>query len=430
MMVGSFLFYDGTIGVLSRDMDAALRAVSTRLSNTFQSLGGAAGQVELQILLNDDQEVDTEVYALLGPNFDVIMGNLSEWRGTMTLDRLMDRELMRTGRPALCRLLAHRLPDGTILVVGRKMEDRQEIERLVVRSLLAGGGLVVLLAFIGAAMVRNMFNRQIAAVRKTAAGVDAGNFSLRIPVTEDAHDEFSQLSRDINHMLERIQHLMDGVRQVSNAIAHDLRTPLGSLRGKLDMALRSGRDRDDMVEAVQEAMDGIDGLIALFEKLLLIAEVESGANRHAFQPVALSAIITDMAEMFDAMAEEKDVHLEVDLEGLPEAVGDRDLLATAVANLISNALKYTGPGGRVRLSCVEKPGQVAIVVEDNGPGIPAHERGNVVKRFYRLDVARSQPGSGLGLSLVTAVANMHHGALVLEDANPGLRACIVLPCRG
>jgi signal transduction histidine kinase len=179
--------------------------------------------------------------------------------------------------------------------------------------------------------------------------------------------------------------------------------------------------------AAATAIVGIDELILVFEKLLRIAEAESGACRQTFEAVPLAPIIADVAELYDAMAEEQGMTLLTDVEGAPLVLGDKNLLAGAMANLVDNALKYAGAAATIRLRVVERRNEVILSVQDNGPGIPAAERSKVVERFYRLDAGRSQPGNGLGLPMVTAVATLHGGRLLLDDGAPGIIASIVLP---
>jgi signal transduction histidine kinase len=221
--------------------------------------------------------------------------------------------------------------------------------------------------------------------------------------------------------------LMDGVRHVSNAIAHDLRTPLSRVRSTLDDALRHNNSPSVLSEAAHSAIDGIDDLILVFNKLLQIAEAESGMRTASFEAVDLARILRDIVELYDAAAEESRVQLRIASESPVWASGDRDLLASAVASLIDNAIKYAGGGATVEVSAQAEPQGVVISVQDNGPGIPIDELPRVTERFYRLDQARSLPGNGLGLAIVAAIAQLHAGQLRLEDGNPGLRASIFLP---
>ena len=220
---------------------------------------------------------------------------------------------------------------------------------------------------------------------------------------------------------------MDGVRNVSNAIAHDLRTPLGRIRSLLDEALRHEANVERLSTAANNAIRQIDDLTVVFDKLLQIAEAESGTRRQSFEPVALKEIVTDVVEFYDAAAEAKGIRLTIGIEGEPTTLGDKDLLASATANLVDNALKYAGSESTVRVRAVQDRNTVSIVVQDDGPGIPADEREKVMTRFYRGDQSRTLPGNGLGLPIVTSISHLHSGTFALEDASPGLRARIVLP---
>lgn len=423
----SILFYFGTVGVLAHGIDAKLRSRSDRLAGRFAEQGVAGVESEIRRLLEDGVDSDTEVYLVETPAGQGLVGNLTAWPAATTpFDRLTDQDVVRAGRPSVSRLLPRRLPDGNVLVVGRDMQDLTEIRQLVWRALGTGGAFAVQLAIGGAFLFRRQVERRIATIRQTARKIETGNLGLRIPVS-GLPDEFSRLAQDINHMLDWIQSLMDGVQHVSNAIAHDLRTPLGRIRGQLDEALRPGNSEEHLAKAASSAIGAIDDLTIVFDKLLQIAEAESGTRRRSFERVALRPIVTDVAELYDAMAEDKGITLISAVEDEPATFGDRDLLASAVANLVENALKYAGKGATVRLRAATCAGRVLVDVQDDGPGVPAELRPKLAERFFRVDSSRNEPGNGLGLSLVTAIASVHGGTLVLEDAAPGLLARLELP---
>src|SRR5215469_14510117 len=427
MSVISAAFYFGTVGVLERSTDAKLLSISTRLARHFESRGEEGLRQEIQQLLVDGIDQDTEVYLLVAPDGRKIVGNIFGWtQKSAPLDSLTDLAVMRNGRPSYSRLLPRLLPDGWILVVGRDLQDQREIERLVWHSLLAGGAVALLLAIGGALLFRRQLEHRVGAIRRTALEIEAGDLSRRIPVSE-VDDEFARLNRDINHMLDRIEHLMDGVRHVSNAIAHDLRTPLARIRSRLEEALSSGNSMAQLAGTARFAIQQVDELIRMLDRLLQIAEAESGARRQSFAPVPLASVLSDVVELYDASAEAEGITLVSKVEGRPIALGDKNLLTSALANLIANALKYAGIGSTVQVLAIEDRDTVSIVVQDDGLGIPPAERVRVVDRFYRLDHSRSLPGNGLGLSIVTAIASLHWGKLELADAFPGLLARVVLP---
>ena len=426
MSVISAAFYFGTVGVLERSTDGKLLSLSKRLADHFESRGAEGLRHEIQQLLVDGIEQDTEVYLLVAPDGRKIVGNIFGWtQKSAPLNNLTDMAVMRSGRPSFSRLLPRLLPDGSILVVGRDLQDQREIERLVWHSLLAGGAVALLLAIGGALLFRRQLEHRVGAIRRTALEIEAGDLSRRIPIP-DVEDEFARLNRDINRMLDRIEHLMDGVRHVSNAIAHDLRTPLGRIRSRLEEALSPG-DSAELAGTARFAIQQVDELIQMLDRLLQIAEAESGARRQSFAPVLLASVLSDVVELYDATAEAEGITLTSEIEGQPVALGDKNLLTSALANLIDNALKYAGSGSTVQVRAIEERDAVSLVVQDDGPGIPPIERARVVDRFYRLDQSRSLPGNGLGLSIVTAIASLHWGNLDLADASPGLIARIVVP---
>jgi signal transduction histidine kinase len=427
MSVISAAFYFGTVGVLERSTDAKLQSLSKRLAEHFESRGDEGLQQEIEQLLVDGIEQDTEVYLLIAPDGQRLVGNIYGWtQKNAPLDSLTDLAVIRNGRPSLSRLLPRLLPDDSILVVGRDLQDQREIERLVWHSLLAGGAVALLLAIGGALLFRRQLEHRVGAIRRTALEIEAGDLSRRIPIS-DIEDEFVRLNRDINRMLDRIEHLMDGVRHVSNAIAHDLRTPLGRIRSRLEEALRPGDSMAQLADTARFAIQQVDELIQMLDRLLQIAEAESGARRQSFAAVPLASVLSDVVELYDATAEVERITLISDVRGDPVALGDKNLLMSAVVNLVDNALKYAGSGATVRVRATGDRDTVSIVVQDNGPGIPPAERSRVVDRFYRLDQSRNLPGNGLGLSIVTAIASLHWGKLYLDDAAPGLLARIVLP---
>jgi len=427
MALVAAVFYYGTVVVLNHQIDRKLVALSQRLTDRLETRGLGWLQQAIQQLLDDGLETDTEVYGLVDPEGRTLVGNLAGWTARRSpRDRLSTQRVTRNGRASTSRLLPHPLPNGATLVVGRDVEDMHALEQVVWHALTVGGAVACGLAFGGALLFRWQIERRIGTIRHTARAIEIGDLSRRIPIT-GREDEFARLSRDINRMLDRIEHLMAGVREVSNAIAHDLRTPLGRLRGHLDTALRPGTSQAQLMETLYVTMHDIDDLIMVFDTVLQIAEVESGSRRQGFALVPLHALIADVVDLYEAVAEAKGITLVVDSDGEPTTLGDRHLLARAVANLLDNALKYADSAAIVSVRALQEGDTVALVVQDNGPGIPPEERARVLERFYRLDRSRSTPGHGLGLSIVAAITALHGGTVSLEDAAPGLVARLVLP---
>src|SRR6516165_4091617 len=266
MSVISAAFYFGTVGVLARSTDAKLQSLSKRLAEHFENRGEDGLRREIEQLLSDGIEQDTEVYLLVAPDGRKTVGNIFGWtKASAPLDTLTNLAVMRNGRPSLSRLLPRLLPDGSILVVGRDLQDQRAIEQLVWRALLAGGAVALLLAAGGALLFRRQLEHRVGAIRRTALEIEAGDLTRRIPIS-GGEDEFARLNRDINNMLDRIEHLMDGVRHVSNAIAHDLRTPLGRIRSRLEEALLPGTGGATLTAAARSAIAEIDALIRMLDR--------------------------------------------------------------------------------------------------------------------------------------------------------------------
>jgi len=419
----SGVFYFGTIGVLDRTVDRKLVELSGRLAAMYQDGDSRRISAEIAHLLTDRTDSDTEIFLLVDAQGRHVAGNLSMWPDGSAVGKLLHVHVTREGRRVPARLLIRDLIGGARLYVGRAMLESNSIRTLVLRSLAYGGLVALLLMVAGAWLVGRQLEARLGKIRRTAAQIEAGDLSRRIPVASAvaSDDEFDLLSRDINRMLDRIEQLMEGVRHVSNAIAHDLRTPLGRVRNKLDGALRQPQTLDSYAEVAQAAIADIDDLTRVFDKLLQIAAAESGMRPEYFDDIDLQQIGADIVEMYEPTADEQGVLLVQMYGQAVPARGDRNLMATALASLVDNAIKYGGHGATVEVSSGCDDRGAWLAVRDNGPGVPASELPKLTQRFYRLDKSRHLPGNGLGLSIVAAIAALHGGSLEIEDAAPGLR---------
>jgi signal transduction histidine kinase len=315
------------------------------------------------------------------------------------------------------------LRGGVRLLVGRDLQELESVRSLLVRTMAWGLALILALALLGAVVVSRSRIRRIAKIDEVLGEVMAGDLSKRIPA-EGASDDIEDLVEKLNRMLGELSNLVEGVRRVSDSIAHDLRTPLARLKTRLERLRRGRPEEAEIGEAIEEA----DRLLSMFGAVLRIARIESGERgRGVFAEVDLTSLVDDVTELYRPLIEEKGSRLS--LHNAPSVVvhGDRDMLFQAVANLVDNAIKHTPEGGRIEISLAPREGGAEIVVADDGPGIPPEEREKVRERFYRLDRSRTTPGAGLGLSLVSAVAARHGGELRFEDNEPGLRAVLTLP---
>ena len=425
--LGGFFWWN-TAGYLNRQVDQSLRN-DVALMNARYDDGGIDAivrTIEQRLAEDSDEE---EVFLLVGPEGRSIAGNLDAWPAGVPLGaQWIEAPISHDGIVSTGRLYGMELAGGYRLIVGRDVANRLRLRELVADAVLYGSALAVVLAGLGGVLVQRVLQRRIDQLAVTATAIGLGDLSRRVPLT-GADDEFDQLARIFNGMLDRIGGLMEGVRQVSNAIAHDLRTPIARTRARLEESLRDAEGEAELRAAMERGIAELDGIIAVFQAILRIAEIEAGARRSAFTPFDLSALLADAAELYGAVAEEKDV----ELEAVPPAglvmVGDRDLVLQAVANLLDNAIKFTPPGGVVRLAAARRGETVEIVVSDTGPGIPEAERSRVTERFYRAEQSRGTPGSGLGLTLVEAVAHLHAGTLEFAgdpDGGPGVRAVLRL----
>lgn len=312
------------------------------------------------------------------------------------------------------------------LIVGRGLDRVEETTELLVDALTVSLSLTVVLALAGGLLFSRSAVRRIAVIGRTTEAIVAGDIARRIPV-DGRNDELTGLSRNINHMLDRIEALMAGLRQVSDDIAHDLRTPLGRLRQKLERAHREETTVDGCKAALAAALEEADALLETFGALLRIAQIEAGARKARFATVDLSALAGTIAEAYGDVADATGHRFATNIAPDIAIEGDKDLLAQALANLLDNAVTHTPPGAQISLDLHGDADATSLTVADGGPGIPAAERERALTRFYRLEQSRTTPGNGLGLAMVKAIADLHGAALVLEDNRPGLSVVLLFP---
>jgi signal transduction histidine kinase len=323
------------------------------------------------------------------------------------------------------------LSGGFRLLVGRDLEERDRLYDVVIAAARWSAALVIVLGLVGGFFVARRVLKRIDAMTETTQTIMAGDLSERLPVAGTG-DELDRLAENLNAMLERIEALMHGFREVSDNIAHDLKTPLTRLRNRAEEALRGGKGEVDYRRALEATIEESDGLIRTFNALLMIARAESGQASDTAEFDA-AEVARDVGELYEPLAEEKGLALKVETLGPSPVRGNRELVSQALANLVDNAIKYAAPavadGGsaEVLVKATSEGDRVLLAVEDRGPGIPQADRSRVVERFVRLEQSRSEPGLGLGLSLASAVAHLHGGELKLQDNAPGLRAVLALP---
>lgn len=315
---------------------------------------------------------------------------------------------------------------GNYLFVGWSTHQLHEMEDMVVRSFFWGLAASLALALAGGVVTSGRLMRKVEAIGETSRDIIEGDLGRRVPATS-AGDEFDNLAASINAMLDRIEALMNDLRQVTTDIAHDMRTPLTRLRQRLELAQRSNADAAALHETLGATVREIDAILGIFGALLRIAEIDSGARKSAFKNLDLSELLHTVVELYRPAAEDKRQTLHDDIARNLPIRGDHEMLMQLFANLLENAVRHTPPGTTIELNATSADGWAEVSVCDNGPGIPAEARGKVLQRFYRLENSRTTPGNGLGLSLAASIVKLHEALLTLSDGNPGL--CVKVSLR-
>ncbi len=380
----------------------------------------------------------SSLYLVTAPTGQALAGNVGSlapgvldkngW--SETVYRRLDEQEAAEHR-ALVRVV--QLSGGFRLLVGRDLEEQQRMRQIIVAAARGSVALVIVLGLAGGFFVTRRVLRRFDAMTETSQRIMEGDLSGRLPVTGTG-DEVDRLALNLNVMLERIEALMHGLKEVSDNIAHDLKTPLTRLRNRCEDALRTAKSEADYRAALHGMTEESDGLIRTFDALLMIARAESGQARDNMIEFDAAAIVNGVAELYEPVAEEKGLSLKVDAPEPARIKGNRELLSQALANLIDNAIKYARPAPgaageppEILLKVRSERDRVLIVVADRGPGIAEADRSRAVERFVRLPQGAAEQGSGLGLSLAAAVARLHGGELTLGDNAPGLKVVISLP---
>lgn len=333
-------------------------------------------------------------------------------------------------RPGFAVVRSVELSNGMRLVVGRDVVERRGFSAIIVQSFLFGVLGIILFSLIAGGVTARRVLRRIDTIRDTSTKIMSGNLSERVPITR-RNDEFDGLATNLNAMLDRIEQLLQGLKEVTDNVAHDLKTPLTRLRNQAESALRAGASDASRQQALETTIAESDRLIQTFNALLMIARAEAGAPSGALVDVDVSAVVADLAELYGPVAEDEGITLTTSIAEGVHLHANRELIGQAMVNLLENAVKYAKPEGegqgKITVGLRQQDGRVLIEVADHGPGIPEADRKRVIERFVRLEKSRSETGSGLGLSLVDAVTRLHGGSFRIEDNNPGVRAVIDLP---
>lgn len=426
-----------TNALLARQVDAAIASEIDILADAYQR-----GGIRLLAFTLEQRarRPGASLYLVADASGRTLLGNVADL--PISVLALPDGEqalityqrLDETGGgtyQALARVFT--LSGGFRVLVGRDLGERAEFQAVIRDAVLVAVAAMLLTGVASWVLVGRSALKRVESMAETARGIMTGDLHRRIEVTGSG-DEFDNLAGSLNAMLARIEALMTGLKEVSDNIAHDLKTPLTRLRNRLETTLRDGAEAEDMREQLAASIAEADQLIATFDALLRIARVEAGAPGEAAETVDAAAVMAEIGELYEPVVEEAGGRLTVEAGRPVPVTGNRALLAQALSNLLDNALKYgrgaDAAGPDVRLSVAVAEGEARLTVSDRGPGIAAGDRVRATERFVRLDESRTQPGSGLGLALVAAVARLHGGRLDLADAGPGLAATIALPLAG
>ncbi len=427
MLLG--FIYWSTVAFMSEQVDTTIETEIQGLAEQYRQRGlnGLVSIINERVERRSDSAA---LYLFASPTFRPLAGNLAGWPGeTPAEDGWLDFEI-EDPRGNIDNLFARarvfELTGSFKLLVGRDVRELHVTQALIIRALLWGLAITVGLALVGGIMVSRTILRRLEDINTTSQEIMAGDLGRRVP-TRGTSDDFDQLAANLNAMLDEIERLMEGIRHVSDNIAHDLRTPLTRLRHRLEGLADDSLPADTRHDQVERSIAEADQLLGLFSALLRITRMEAGGYQPSFSRLTLRGIIEDAAELYQVVAEEKGQNLAIDVLDDTPIDADGDLLFQALSNLIDNAIKFTPEDGAIRIATLRRDDAVILSVADSGPGIPAEERDRVLERFYRAEASRSTMGSGLGLSLVAAIAAVHQAALELTDNIPGLKVTLRFP---
>lgn len=415
--------------VIDENRTNILEADTQRLANVYMKKGeeGLIAAIDSRI---DVQPEDDEKYVLFADhNYAKVAGNLNTWPSGVPVEDGTYVQHINLGNESIHAVLVRStLPDGSHLLVGRNLAYHDQVAHLFVLELAGTTVVILLIGVCGGLLIRRSLLSEVQTIRETTSKIVEGNLSHRLS-HRGGKDELDLLAVTVNRMLDQIEHLINGTRNITNAIAHDLRTPLAELRTRLeDLSLSADQDTAKEIDA---AVADVDKLIRIFNALLRLAEIDTGARKAGFVQANFTQIAEEAVDFYQPLAETKYINLSLLSSEAVTGSGDPLLLAQALGNLLDNAIKFAPPHSVITVSVgrevVENQAIVQLSVADSGPGIPDDEKPRVIERFYRSDTSRGTPGIGLGLSLVASVAKLHNGVLGLNDNHPGLCASLQLP---
>jgi signal transduction histidine kinase len=419
----SYVYLSTSAYVRSRS-DRAIMTEYSSLQGAYERSGREGLLALIQQRIADRSFADN-VYLLVDPSSAVLGGNLRAWPPTVTAARgwaeFRAGEPLpgATGRP-LWRAMLETFPDGDRLLVGRDISELDSFSDQIKTAVISGVALIFVIAGVASILITRRTVGRIEQINATSRAIMLSGLDKRIPL-RGTHDEWDLVAENLNLMLDRIETLMGEIKQVSDNVAHDLRTPLTRMRGRLEKAYHGRRMAEDDQSLIGDTIADLDAVLRIFSSIMRIAQIETQARKGGFRTVNLVEIAGEVVELYDAAAEPDGTCLSVVGDHEVLVTGDRDLIFDAIANLVDNAIKHGRAGGQVVVANEHVDGKPVISIADDGPGIPADEYEHVFKRFYRLEQSRYTTGNGLGLSLVAAVARLHGARIEMLDNAPGLK---------
>jgi len=428
--------YWQTARVIAEQTDTTIEVETQGLAEHYREFGLAQVIFVIKERARNNPNLQS-IYLLTTPKYKLLAGNLSAWPAEAQSQNQVEGEPhwinfqiqtvntkgKKVERPARAQTFI--LPDNFHLLVGREMTERQKIQALITNALIWGLVLTLGLGVLGGVLMSRHVLSRIEAINRRSRAILDGDMQRRMPVS-GSQDEFDRLSENLNAMLDQIERLMTGMREVTNDIAHDLRSPINRLRTRLEVTLLEKPDPDKLKAVMEDTIQESDAILETFNAILDIALAESGVLRDNFNRVDVAEVMSDAVDLYEPVASEKSQSLSVSIEDSLKVKGNRNLLFRMFANLLDNAIKYAPNGGKIQVDVTRQKSIVTVVIADNGPGIPTELREKALQRFTRLDSSRTASGSGLGLALVAAISRLHNATLKLENNEPGLRAVITL----
>ncbi len=405
------------------------------LLNAYRDDGSSGVEERIRQLIAEDDE-GKEIYLLVNKEFEKLGGNLNTW----PVDAVVQARFNKTGEWIIFHIESMRNQPNNIevkalviplskwryLLVGRTTQELDRIEQTIAQTFLASLVITLLMAFLGAFIMTGSVMRRINVINRSAHTIMTGNLSTRIPYTTGG-DEFDELSSNLNRMLDKIEILLQSISLFANNIAHDLRSPLSRIITRLDAGLRRIEPDNPARELLEKNIQDMEGLVATFNSILKISELEASTELQQFAEVNLRDVLGDLVEFYEPIASEKHISLTTLIDEKLVVRGERHLLTQAFANLIDNAIKFTPEQGRIHVATEMRGSVVEVSIADSGPGIPEMYHDKVFEKFFRIEESRSAKGNGLGLSLVAAIARIHRADIALSDNHPGLTVTLRFP---